>query len=131
MSKLFESVRIGSLELKNRFMRSATWEGMAGEDGSSTKKLNSLMSKLAKNEVGLIITGHAYVSPVGQASPWQLGVHDDAMIPGLTRMTAKVHEAGGKICCQLAHGGMRSLGKVSGLKPQGPSATDAQGKDRG
>lgn len=131
MSKLFESVRIGSLELKNRFVRSATWEGMANEDGSSTKKLNSLMAKFAKNEVGLIITGHAYVSPEGQASPWQLGIHDDAMVPGLKKMADKVHAEGGKICCQIAHGGMRAMEKVTGLQPHGASSVDAQGQDRG
>ena len=131
MSVLFEPVRIGALKLKNRFMRSATWEGMAGEDGTCTKKITAMMTKLARNEVGLIVTGHAYVSPEGQASPWQLGIHDDAMIPGLAKMVDKTHAEGGVICCQLAHGGMRALEAVTGLKPQGASMVDAQGRDRG
>ncbi|WP_461208942.1 NADH:flavin oxidoreductase [Desulfocurvus sp. DL9XJH121] len=130
MSKLFDPLRIGPLELPNRFLRSATWEGMAEIDGSSTTGLDALMAKLAKGGVGLIITGHAYVSPEGQGSPRQLGIHDDAMIPGLKRMTGRTHEAGGLICCQLAHGGMRALEKVTGLRPLGPSGSDAYGNER-
>ncbi|MBU1003664.1 MAG: NADH:flavin oxidoreductase [Proteobacteria bacterium] len=126
----FEPVRIGSLELTNRFVRSATWEGMAAEDGSSSTKLNALMGHLAKNEIGLIITGHAYVSPEGQAGPWQLGIHSDAMLPGLTEMTAKVHQAGGKICCQLAHAGNRGARALTNLEPWGPSVQDFKGKAR-
>lgn len=126
----FDTIRIGSMELPNRFVRSATWEGMAAEDGSTTSKLNTLMGHLAKNEIGLIISGHAYVSPEGQAGPWQMGIHDDAMLPGLTEMAARVHEAGGKICCQLAHAGNRGLRKLTGLDPVGPSSVDGTGKER-
>ena len=54
---------------------------------------------------GLIITGHAYVHPCGQAGPWQLGAHNDMMSGGLKKMAAAVHAAGGRICLQLAHAG--------------------------
>ncbi len=62
MSKLFERSVINGMELSNRFVRSATWEGMAGEDGSVTPKLTETMAALAKGGVGLIITGQAHVS---------------------------------------------------------------------
>ncbi len=55
--------------------------------------------------MGLIISGHTYIQQEGQASPWQLGVYKDALIPGLREMTAAVHDAGGKIVMQLAHAG--------------------------
>lgn len=131
MPNLFESASIGALELRNRFVRSATWEAMANEDGTTNSTLNSLMGTLAKNEVGLIISGHAYVTPEGQATVKQLGVHDDAMITGLRDMTTAVHDAGGHICCQLAHGGLFCSEKVTGTTPVGPSAVDADGKERG
>ena len=69
MSKLFESTTINGMELPNRFVRSATWEGMAADDGTCTPELIDLMTALAKGGVGLIISSHAYVSPAGQASP--------------------------------------------------------------
>jgi len=65
LSILFEKTRLNNLTLNNRFIRSATWTGMAGEDGVVTPKLLKLMGDLADGGVGLIITGHAYVHPNG------------------------------------------------------------------
>ena len=48
----------------------------------------------------LIISSQAYVSPAGQAGPWQLGVYNDALVPGLETMTKAVHDNGGKIVMQ-------------------------------
>jgi 2,4-dienoyl-CoA reductase-like NADH-dependent reductase (Old Yellow Enzyme family) len=67
MSKLFEPSEINGMKLSNRFVRSATWEGMAADDGACTPKLIDLMANLAKGGVGLIITGHAYIQKEGQA----------------------------------------------------------------
>ena len=91
--------------LSNRFVRSATWEGLATNDGASTSKLVDLMARLADGGVGLIITGHTYVRPDGQHSPWQLGIYKDELIPGLKAMTQGVHENGAKIVLQLGYGG--------------------------
>jgi len=105
MSKLFETTEINGMKLSNRFVRSATWEGMAGDDGTVTPKLTRAMVDLAEGGVGLIITGHVYVSPEGQAGPWQLGIHKDELVDGLKSMCERVHGAGGKIVAQLAHAG--------------------------
>ena len=48
MTKLFEHSTINGMELANRFVRSATWEGMAADDGGCTPKLIDLMTDLAK-----------------------------------------------------------------------------------
>ncbi|MGO9567583.1 MAG: hypothetical protein ACLP5H_08590 [Desulfomonilaceae bacterium] len=80
MNKLFERSVINGMELSNRFVRSATWEGMAAEDGSVTPKLTETLVALAKGGIGLIITSHAYVLPEGQAAPWQLGIYKDELI---------------------------------------------------
>jgi len=105
MSKLFESSEINGIELSNRFVRSATWEGMATDDGAVTPKLIETMVNLAKGGVGLIISSHTYVRPEGQAGPWQLGIYKDELIHGLQEMTAAVHDCGGKIVAQLSHAG--------------------------
>jgi len=105
MTRLFEQSEINGMVLPNRFVRSATWEGMATDSGTSTSRLVDLMARLAAGGVGLIITGHTYVRPDGQHSPWQLGVHNDEMIPGLKAMTQAVHENGAKIVLQLGYGG--------------------------
>ena len=105
MTRLFEQSEINGMVLSNRFVRSATWEGLATDDGASTSKLVDLMARLAAGGVGLIITGHTYVRPDGQHSPWQLGIHNDEMIPGLKAITQVVHENGAKIVLQLGYGG--------------------------
>lgn len=105
MSKVFESGVINGMELPNRFVRSATWEGMATEAGAVTSELIETMTTLARGGVGLIISSHAYVRPEGQASPWQLGVHNDELIDGLSSMASAIHECGGRTVMQLAHGG--------------------------
>ncbi|UCD36438.1 MAG: hypothetical protein JSU90_06315, partial [Nitrospiraceae bacterium] len=81
MPRPFEAVTLKTMNLPNRFVRSATWEGLAGEDGSCTPALTAFMTDLARGGVGLIITGHAYVHPSGQASPYQLGIHRDNLVP--------------------------------------------------
>jgi 2,4-dienoyl-CoA reductase-like NADH-dependent reductase (Old Yellow Enzyme family) len=121
VSKLFEETRIKGLTLPNRFIRSATWEGMAEEDGSCTRRLIDTMAQLAAGGVGLIITGHAYVSTEGQAGLRQLGVYSEDLVPGLTQMTAAVHAAGGKIVLQLAHAGCQAHEALTGQEAVGPS----------
>ena len=125
---LFESTEINVMKLANRFVRSATWEGMATEDGAATPDLIQLMADLAKGGVGLIISSHAYVVKQGQAGPWQLGVYADDLLPGLRKMTAAVHTQGGKIVMQLAHAGYHANGKVSGMMPVAPSAVESLAK---
>ncbi len=127
MSILFDSTDIKGMNLPNRFVRSATWEGLAGEDGSVTAPLVDMMVALARGGVGLIVSGHAYVEKAGQASPWQLGAHDDALVPGLQEMAQAVHDAGGRIVLQLAHAGMRALPELSGLPPRAVSVFDELG----
>ncbi|MDF1591211.1 MAG: NADH:flavin oxidoreductase [Desulfobacterales bacterium] len=122
MPILFEKTRINSLALKNRFVRSATWEGMAHKDGACSRRLIDLMAELARGGVGLIISSHAFVLPQGQASPWQVGAYGDELLPGLTRLAQAVHDNGGKILLQLAHAGCHADTELTGQPPMGPSA---------
>jgi len=42
------------MKLANRFVRSATWEGMAAENGVCTQKLTKLLANLAEGGVDTI-----------------------------------------------------------------------------
>lgn len=121
MATLFESTDIHGLKMANRFVRSATWEGLAGDDGSVTPRLAGVMDRLAQGGVGLIITGHAYVSPEGQAGRWQLGAYSDHLLAGLGDLVSAVHRSGGKVALQLAHAGAAAR-PPAGWEPMGPSA---------
>ncbi len=113
MSKLFEEKSINGMDIKNRFVRSATWEGMATAEGEVTEKLIQTMENLAKGGVGLIISSHAFVSKEGQATPWQTGVYDDTLVTGLTKMVDSVHNNGSKIVLQLAHAGVHAPSQLT------------------
>jgi 2,4-dienoyl-CoA reductase-like NADH-dependent reductase (Old Yellow Enzyme family) len=121
-SVLFTPIEISSLTLPNRFVRSATHDFMAGEDGSVTERNLSLFTRLAEGGVGLIITGHAFVNRAGKASPRQIGVHDDAMVEGLSRIPAAVHHFPARIFLQISHAGRQTKEKICGCMPVAPSA---------
>ncbi|MFH1628297.1 MAG: NADH:flavin oxidoreductase [Pseudomonadota bacterium] len=117
MSRLFGKSKINGMELSNRFVRSATWEGMAAEDGACTPQLMKLMTDLAEGGVGLIISSHAYVRADGQAGPWQLGVYKDEFIDGYRQATRAVQEHGGRIVLQISHAGFFANPKLIGQTP--------------
>lgn len=131
MSKLFEATEINGMNLSNRFVRSATWEGMAGDDGSVTPALVDLMSQLAKGLVGLIISSHVFIKPEGQALPKQLGLYKEEFMDGFRRMTRAVHDQGGRIVIQLAHAGYFANPKLTGQSPLAPSLVEGFSKSPG
>jgi len=128
MPELFDRVSINGMAPANRFVRSATWEGLASREGSVTPKLTKMMVELARGEVGLIISGYTFVSPEGQSSPGQLAIHDDRFVAGLRGMIQAVHEAGGKIALQIVHAGRFADPALTGLQPIGPSAVTQDGQ---
>ena len=124
MKKLFETSKINQMELKNRFVRSATWEGMANSDGSCSEELTDLIVELAKEQVGLIISSQTYVNPTGQTGIRQLGIYDDRLIDSYKKMVEKVHNEGSKIIMQINHAGAKASGKLTKSKPFGPSSIE-------
>ena len=76
MNTIFDPTSINGMDLKNRFVRSATWEGLAATDGSVTPALTEKMVELAKGGVGLIFTGYAFVSREGQSGPRQMAAYE-------------------------------------------------------
>jgi 2,4-dienoyl-CoA reductase-like NADH-dependent reductase (Old Yellow Enzyme family) len=102
---LFEHVKIGRLRLKNRFMRSATYDGGADRSGHVTDWQTRLFESLAKGGVGLIVSGLASVHPTGRISAFQNIVSDDAAIEGLRRLVDVAHANDARIALQLAHCG--------------------------
>jgi 2,4-dienoyl-CoA reductase-like NADH-dependent reductase (Old Yellow Enzyme family) len=126
MPALFEETALGSLVLANRFVRSATFEGLADEKGDCSGRLIDLYTSLAKGGVGLIITGHAYVRRDGQASPRQNGFYDESRTSGYRTLTEAVHKLGGKIAIQLSHAGVYAYTKQYGFRPVAVSENAVQ-----
>jgi 2,4-dienoyl-CoA reductase-like NADH-dependent reductase (Old Yellow Enzyme family) len=88
---IFDPIKVCNLDLPNHFVRSATHELMAEEDGKPTSRLINLYEELAKNEVGLIITEFSYVFPGGQSVIYQQGIYDDRFIQPYMKINEIVH----------------------------------------
>ena len=122
MSILFTPRRVGNIEVENRFVHSATYEGMAKISGEVSDELIKRYERLAKGGIGLIITGYMYVHPTGRAYPYQTGIYSDDVIAGLKKITDTVHQESGRIAFQLAHAGRQTTKGLIGQTPLGPSS---------
>ncbi|MFC2169063.1 NADH:flavin oxidoreductase [Acidobacteriota bacterium] len=121
-SILYTPYNIGSIQIPNRFVRSATHDYMSTNSGSITERQLLLFEALAKGEVGLIITGHAYINTIGKASPYQIGIYEDSLINGMKQITQVVHQYSSRIFIQVAHAGRQTTKKICGSIPLSPSA---------
>jgi 2,4-dienoyl-CoA reductase-like NADH-dependent reductase (Old Yellow Enzyme family) len=120
MPALFEKTTIKGMELKNRFVRSATHEAMADENDFPTESLFKLYERLAKGGVGMITTGLAFVSKDGKINS-QLGIDNDELITNYRGLTSFVHQNGTVIAMQIAHCGRQTIEEFTGSQPIAPS----------
>jgi 2,4-dienoyl-CoA reductase-like NADH-dependent reductase (Old Yellow Enzyme family) len=121
MSVLFTPKKIGKMEIKNRFVHSATYECMASDSGEVTDKLIKRYSQIAKGEAGLIIPGYLFIMPNGRAVNYQTGIHKDDMIEGLKNLVDAIHNEGSKVAFQLVHSGRQTSKDSIGQTPLAPS----------
>jgi 2,4-dienoyl-CoA reductase-like NADH-dependent reductase (Old Yellow Enzyme family) len=108
--KVLQPYRINNMKLRNRIMRSATWDGTADERGEVIPDSAAIYRALASGGIGLIVTGYAFVShPLGQANPGQYGIYNNARITGWKQIVKTVHQQGdSKIAMQIVHAGINS-----------------------
>ena len=118
----FDPIQLRGLELKNRFIKTATFEGMSRK-GVPDDRLFEFHASMAANEVGLTTVAYGSVNEDGLTHEDQM-VIDRTATPYLQRLAAEVHEKGGKIAIQLTHCGYftRST-RYKSKKPLGPSRT--------
>jgi 2,4-dienoyl-CoA reductase-like NADH-dependent reductase (Old Yellow Enzyme family) len=121
MRTLFDETKINSMTLKNRLIRSATWENMADQSGHMTESLFKLYEGLACGGVGLIITGYAFPLAEEQPNPGMMGIYDDSFIEDYRPLTEMVHSHGSRIVMQLAYGGSQTNYRTEDRNIWGPS----------
>lgn len=131
MTLLGTPCRINNMEIKNRFLRSATVESMADIDGHVTDALAKLYYDLAVGGAGLLTTGATAVEPAGKAFVHQMCVYDDGFIPGLKKLANVVHRygAGCKCAVQIFHQGTAGYGFSYGAMDRGYSLNDVPEED--
>jgi 2,4-dienoyl-CoA reductase-like NADH-dependent reductase (Old Yellow Enzyme family) len=114
MNEIFAKSTIAGIEFKNKIFRSATYEGLSDQDGRPTKKLSDIYIKLAKGEVGAIITGLIGVERKGRTTSKMCMIDRDDFIDDYKQINAKLKEYGVPVIAQLAYGGGQCDGIASG-----------------
>lgn len=119
---MFTPIAIGPLKMKNRFVRSATHEFMADDQGFVTERIEKIWGALAENQVACLISGYAFVHPKGKSNERQAAIYDDKFIAPYERLVKTAHAKGAKTVLQVAHGGRQSKPELCGGDPLCPSA---------
>lgn len=118
---LFSPIRIGNMEISNRFVVPPMGTNLANPDGSVSQEFIDYWEARAKGGWGLLIVEVTAVDPLGKAIPFQPGIWDDSFIPGLKKLTDIVHSFGVKIAVQLHHAGRQTSSQIIGEQPVAPS----------
>ena len=105
MSKVFEEVHLKHLTLKNRLVRSATQDPFGGPEGFVSDKQKELYRTIANNNVGMVITAHACVTPEGNVGGGQNGIYDDKFIAGQSEVATIIKAGGAAAVMQISHAG--------------------------
>ncbi|KAA9399281.1 NADH:flavin oxidoreductase [Haloarcula sp. CBA1130] len=109
MTTLETPLSIGGVEVPNRLYRAPVLE-CAGNGEAAVDMLIDELEPTAASGVGLLFQGASIVTDRGGcAAPNMTRVNDSAFVERLERLTGTVHDHGGRIFLQLAHGGLRSM----------------------
>ncbi|MCU0562130.1 MAG: NAD(P)/FAD-dependent oxidoreductase [Desulfobacterales bacterium] len=106
---LFQPIRIGRLESKNRLLMSAmSIHFGVDERGHVTEQLTRYMEARAQGGVGMMLVGGGGVHPTGVELPHLPALWEDDCIPSLTKMAQAVKPHDTLLGMQLMHGGRQS-----------------------
>lgn len=119
---LFQPARIGTLEVKNRIIGAPMERNYCTAEGRVTQRYVDYMEARARGGAGLLYTEATYVDPRGKGRTYQMGLHDDDLVPDLARLVRAVHKHGGAVGPELNYGGRVVQPWVSGLESRAPSA---------
>jgi 2,4-dienoyl-CoA reductase-like NADH-dependent reductase (Old Yellow Enzyme family) len=120
VSRVFIKGKIGSLNLRNRVIRSAAFENMC-PGGVPGEELLRYHRSVAAGGVGMTTVAYASVSRDGLTYPNQIDMQRDDIVFGLKKLTDAVHSQGAAVSIQIGHAGYFAEKKVIGGKPLGVS----------
>lgn len=118
-AKLFERAPLGNLVLKNRLVMTAMSTCFAGPAGQVTDRLTEYYAARAAGGASLITVEEAYIHPQLPHVKSALGACADHQIPGLARLTRRIHEEGALAALQL---GLYFRQQLNGFPRYAPSA---------
>ena len=112
---LFSPIKLGRMELNNRFVIPPMATNLANEDGTVSQGLIDYWVARAKGGWGLLILEFTAIDPVGKVGPCHPCLWSDKFIEGLRKMTDAVHKYGAKMAVQLSHTGRQTTQRIIDL----------------
>ncbi len=126
MTDLFSPFDLRGLAVPNRILMSAMTRTRATEDGVPTELMAEYFAQRAA--AGLIVTDCTAVSDQARGVIRGPGIYRDDQIAGWRSVTDAVHDAGGRIYCQIWHCGRVAHPDMRGGEaPVAPSPLPAKG----
>ena len=121
MPSLADPLAAGGLRLKNRIVMPPMANDLSTAGGEVTDRLLDHYRRRAEAGIGLVIVEHSYVTAKGKMSRNQLGIHEDALVPGLGRLAGVIRAGGAASAIQLTHAGANTTAEICGCQPVGPA----------
>lgn len=118
---LLREGRINSMVTRNRIITGPMERSLANRDGSLTGRYVDYLAERALGRASLIMIESTYVDTRGLGHIYQVGCHDDHVIPGLRRAADAVHAHGAKLGVELYVGGRQTPSVMSQRQPIAPS----------
>jgi 2,4-dienoyl-CoA reductase-like NADH-dependent reductase (Old Yellow Enzyme family)/thioredoxin reductase len=121
-SHLFAPGRVGRLTLRNRILMAPMEKNLATPEGGVTRRYVDYCEARAAGGAALLFLESMYVDPAGKNHHCQLGLHDDALLPGYRRLVEACHRHGALVGAELQFAGRQTSAAVTGRQPVAPSA---------
>lgn len=114
-AKLFEPMKIGKMNLKNRLVMSPMGTFTPNQDGTESEEGMRYYEERAKGGFGMIIVGSSFLNEKLAQGGYTLALDNNRAIPRATVLCERVHRWGAKICLSTSAGtgrnGMPDIGE--------------------
>ena len=113
LKHLFEPLKVGPMEIKNRVVTPAMDPGFGiDDDGCVTPAFTEFVLERARSEPGMIIMGAICIHPLGTYNPdtiHSVPIWEDRVLPSLEEIVKAVRQCDTKFGAQLNHAGLNRL----------------------
>src|SRR3990167_3598462 len=121
---LFAPGRIGRRTRRNRILMAPMEKTLATADGAVTQRYVDYCAARAAGGAALLLLESMYVDPAGKNHVYQLGLHDDALVPGYRRLVEACHAEGALVGAELQFAGRETSSRVTGRQPVAPRSEE-------
>ncbi len=117
----------GQRTVRNRCLLAALTNKQSHDDGTISKEEHRWLTRRAQGGFGIVTTAAANVTETGKGWEGELGVYDEAHVPGLRNLANELRNHGALSLVQLFHGGIRAPTSLTGVQPITASTTPLEG----